>query len=132
MKIIPLQMTVFLHVCVLSCVWLSLRGPDWVSVDCSLPGSSVHGISKVKEYWSGVPFDTSLPPKEKTFVKIHLMSFYAHKNVNIRRFIILFHLGLWLHSYNQNFFVYSLVMFWPLMFVSLTVVHTVLEFNCMP
>ena len=24
-------------------------------MDCSLPGSSVHGIFQAKEYWSGVP-----------------------------------------------------------------------------
>ena len=37
--------------CVLSC--LTLRDP----VDCSPPGSSVHGFSR-QEYWSGLPFST--------------------------------------------------------------------------
>ena len=31
--------------------WLTLRDPT----DCSLPGSSLHGISQ-EEYWSGLPF----------------------------------------------------------------------------
>ena len=25
-------------------------------MDCSLPGSSVHGIFQAREYWSGLPF----------------------------------------------------------------------------
>ena len=35
-------------------------------MDCSLPGSSVHGILQTKEYWSGLPFLSSgdLPDPE--------------------------------------------------------------------
>ena len=53
-------------------VWLTLHSPGlgrkavvvkssesyptlWDPMDCSLPGSSVHGISQ-QEYWSGLPF----------------------------------------------------------------------------
>ena len=34
-------------------------------MDCSLPGSSVHGIFQVKEYWSGLPLSSpgDLPDK---------------------------------------------------------------------
>ena len=39
----------------LSCVWL-LATP----MDCSLPGSSVHGFSR-QEYWSGVPLLSLFP-----------------------------------------------------------------------
>ena len=28
----------------------------WDSMDCSPPGSSVHGIFSRQEYWSGLPF----------------------------------------------------------------------------
>ena len=41
----------FLLFPLLSCVQLSCN-----PMDCSPPGSSVHGISQVKEYWSGLPF----------------------------------------------------------------------------
>ena len=42
-------------VCILSClVGLTLCDP----VDCSLPGSSVHGISR-QEYWSRLPFPSA-------------------------------------------------------------------------
>ena len=36
------------------------------SVDCSLPGSSVHGISQ--EHWNGMPFPSSRQPPGKPWV----------------------------------------------------------------
>ena len=45
-----------LHAQSFSCVWLC------ESMNCSPPGSSIHGISR-QEYWSGLPF----PPSENLF-----------------------------------------------------------------
>jgi len=42
----------YLCVCALNCVWLC--NP----IDCSVPGSSVHGIFW-QEHWSGLPFPIS-------------------------------------------------------------------------
>ena len=44
-------MCVCVCVCAIAQSCLTLCSP----VDCSLPGSSVHGISQ-QEYWSGLPF----------------------------------------------------------------------------
>ena len=47
--------TAFYHMlcccCVVAKLGLTLHDP----MDCSLPGSSVHGLSQA-EYWSGLPF----------------------------------------------------------------------------
>ena len=54
-----------MHVCVLAQLCLTLCN----SMDCSLPGSSVHGCAR-QEYWSGLPFpspgDLSNPGVEPT------------------------------------------------------------------
>ena len=54
------------HVTLCVCVCVRARVRVWVSqlrptlggdpMDCSPPGSSVHGISPRQEYWSGLPF----------------------------------------------------------------------------
>ena len=36
-------------------MWLQACPTLWSPMDCSLPGSSVHGISR-QDYWSGLPF----------------------------------------------------------------------------
>ena len=36
-------------------------------MDCSLPGSSIHGIFQAKEYWSGVPLKST--ERLKTFTE---------------------------------------------------------------
>ena len=54
----------------------TLRDP----MDCSLPGSSIHGFSR-KEYWSGVPLPSLLKRAElgKNRNKVHV--FYHESEV---------------------------------------------------
>ena len=49
--------TYSIHVCVCVCVCDQSLLPLCDPMDCSPPGSSIHGISR-QEYWSGVPFPT--------------------------------------------------------------------------
>ena len=70
-------------VCVLSCIWL------WDLTDCSLPGSSVHGISQARILkWVAIPFSGgSFWPRDQTHLLhlLHWQDFYhcttweAHK-----------------------------------------------------
>ena len=40
------------------------------SMDCSLPGSSVHGIPKV-EYWSGLPFPSPGAEAQAQYINLY-------------------------------------------------------------
>ena len=48
--------------------WLHSCPTLYDTMYCSLPGSSVHGISQASIYWSGLPFPSPGDPRDRTSV----------------------------------------------------------------
>ena len=61
-------------------------------MDCSLPGSSVHGIFQAKEYWSGVPL-----PSLYMCIYIHICKYMLYKCICVYVYI-------WRESYIYKYF----------------------------
>ena len=92
------ELCVCVCMCAQSC--LTLRHPT----DCSLPGSSVHGIFQ-EEYWSGLPFPP-LGDLPNPGIKLSLLCL-LHWQVDSLSLCHLGSLMLWINSYQID--IYGLI-----------------------